>query len=287
MSRVRGFTLIEVLVALIIVAFGMGAVLSALSASADNISALREKTLAEWIAMNQIADARLNLTPPQPGVSEGDIKDFGNGNWHWRQDVIAMDFPPGMLEIAVRVRRAMPGDKFSPSSGSSAPKSPGRSSSGSSSGAPSSFFSSSGGSNSSGGFGSGGFGSGGSSSSGLSSGLGQFSSSGASLRNLGASKLPDNGKDQQWIATVIGFRGDAIAPASGEAPDWNCNSSLGGGGLCTGSSGGASSSSGATIPSVNPGVNSGSSGANPSLGSPIGSPIGTPNSPPTGSSGGS
>ena len=271
MIRTRGFTLIEVLVALIIVAFGMGAVLSALSSSADNISALREKTLAQWIAMNQIADTRLSLTPPQPGVTEGDTKDFGNGNWHWRQDVIAMDFPPGMLEIAVRVRRAMPGDKFSSSSGASAPKSPARSSSGSSSGAPGSFFSSSGGS-----YSSGGFGSSGSSSGGSSSGLGQFSSSGASLRNLGASQLPDNGKDQQWVTTVIGFRGDAIAQASGEAPDWNCNSGPGGGGLCTGGGGGASSSSGATIPSINPGANSGSSGASPTPGSPNGAPIGSP-----------
>jgi type II secretion system protein I len=278
MRRADGFTLIEVLVALIIVAFGMGAVLSALSSSADNISALREKTLAEWIAMNQIADTRLSLTPPQAGVTEGDIKDFGNGNWHWRQDVIAMDFPPGMLEIAVRVRRAVPGDKLSPSSGSSTPKLPGRSSSGSSSGAPSSFFSSSGGS-----YSSGGFSSSGSSSGGFSSGLSQLASSGASLRNLGASKLPDNDKTQQWIATVIGFRGDAISPASGEAPDWNCNSSLGGGGLCTGSSSGASSSSGATLPSINPGTNSGSSGASPTTGAPNNTSIG----PPMGSSSGS
>ena len=66
MSRCRGFTLLEVLVALVIVAFGMGAVLSALSSSANNIAALREKTIAEWVGMNQIADVRLNLNPSGP-----------------------------------------------------------------------------------------------------------------------------------------------------------------------------------------------------------------------------
>jgi len=56
--------LIEVLVALVIVAFGMGAVLAALNASAANISALREKTLAQWVALNRVSDVRLNLQPP-------------------------------------------------------------------------------------------------------------------------------------------------------------------------------------------------------------------------------
>ena len=40
---VRGFTLIEVLVALIIVALGMGALMSALTSSADSVQRLREK----------------------------------------------------------------------------------------------------------------------------------------------------------------------------------------------------------------------------------------------------
>ena len=80
----RGFTLIEVLVALVIVAFGVGAVLAALSSAAVNVSALREKTLAQWVALNRIADARLTLQAPQTGTSEGDVKNFANGDWHWR-----------------------------------------------------------------------------------------------------------------------------------------------------------------------------------------------------------
>jgi general secretion pathway protein I len=253
--RTRGFTLIEVLVALVIVAFGMGAVLAALTASADNIVALREKTLAEWVALNQVADARLNLNIPQPGVTEGDVKGFGNADWHWRQDIVAVDAIPGMIEIAVRVKRLQPGDKSSDTSKSSL-KTPSRSASSSSSGAPASFFSSSS-----------------SSSSGSSSGfgatsLGQLSgSSGAGMQSIGASKLPGGDSDQNWVATVIGFRGSAVAPALGEQPDWSC---IAGSPACSSSSsssGAASSSSGANLVNPNSGTTRGSSGSTSIIGS--------------------
>lgn len=271
MKHLKGFTLLEVLVALVIVAFGMGAVLAALSSSADNISSLREKTIAQWVAMNQIADARLNSDPPKRGVSEGDVKNFGGGDWHWRQDVMAVDMVPGLMEIAVRVRRATPGSSQSSSSGgSTAVKSasqPSRSSSvGSSSGAPGSFFGSS----------SSAFGSSGAF--GASSGLGGLlSSSGASSgRSIGATNLPTTGDDQQWVATVIGFRGDAVGQHSDTSPDWTvkCSASSGAASSATdgnpcpnasSSSGASSSSSGsATIGNPTQPSSSGSSGSNTS-----------------------
>jgi general secretion pathway protein I len=267
--RVSGFTLIEVLVALVIVAFGMSAVLAALTSSADNISALREKSLAEWIAMNQIADERLNLNPPKPGSTEGDVKGFGNEDWHWREDVVAVDVIPGMLEIAVRVSRLKPGQTSS-SSGSSTSSKPTKPGSAFSGGAPKSFFSSSGG------YSSGSFSSGGFSSGGYSSGLGALSS-GASMKNLGASALPSGG-NTQWVATVIGFRGDAVAPAQGETPDWSCTGTTS---LCNGGNNPAASSSGATI-NQNTGQ---SSGAPPLLG-PGSNPASPTSPPPIGSSAG-
>jgi type II secretion system protein I len=260
-THARGFTLIEVLVALVIVAFGMGAVLSALSSSAENVSALREKSMAEWIAMNRIADERLSLNPPKPGTTEGDVKAFGGEDWHWREDVVAVDAIPGMLEIAVRVTHLKPG-QFSSSSGSSTRSTPSKSSSGFSSGAPGSFFSSSSGS----GFSSGGF----------SSGLGGLSS-GAAMKNLGAAALP-NANNTQWVATVIGFRGDSISPPSGEQPDWSCTA--GTGGLCNSTSTPTSSSSGATV-NPNTGL---SSGAN--LSTPVSGPTSLQAPPATGNSSG-
>ena len=48
--RAPGFTLIEVLVALAIVAIGMAAVLSTLTSSASTVIYMKDRTLAQWIA---------------------------------------------------------------------------------------------------------------------------------------------------------------------------------------------------------------------------------------------
>ncbi len=100
----RGFTLIEVLVALAIVAIGMAAVMGALTSSANTISYLRDKTFAQWVALNQIANLRLSGQQPPIGNSNGDT-DFAGRSWHWRQEVVATQVP-GVERIDVSVRPA-------------------------------------------------------------------------------------------------------------------------------------------------------------------------------------
>jgi general secretion pathway protein I len=102
--RARGFTLIEVLVALAIVAIGMSAVLEAVGSSAETASYLRDKTLAEWIALDQLAQARLAARPPAKGSSDGEL-DYAGGHWRWHQEVVDGGFP-GILRIDVTVQRA-------------------------------------------------------------------------------------------------------------------------------------------------------------------------------------
>jgi general secretion pathway protein I len=106
----RGFTLIEVLVALAIVVLGMAAVLGALSSSANTISYLRDRTFAGWIALNQIATVRLQSVGqklPDTGTTTGDL-DYAGRKWHWRQDVTAIgnDQIKGIVQIDVKVRPA-------------------------------------------------------------------------------------------------------------------------------------------------------------------------------------
>jgi len=100
----RGFTLIEVLVALIIVAFGMSAVFVSLTSAANSTMRLREKSLAEWVGFNQLSTVRLNGTPPVAGRSEGDATLAGI-RWHCLQTVENMDVP-GLLRITIQVRYA-------------------------------------------------------------------------------------------------------------------------------------------------------------------------------------
>jgi len=98
----RGFTLIEVLVALAIVAIGMAAVLGALSSSAGTVSYLRDKTFAQWVAMNRIATLRLSGQAPPTGKSDGD-DDYAGRKWHWAQEVVTTEVP-GVERIDIKVR---------------------------------------------------------------------------------------------------------------------------------------------------------------------------------------
>jgi general secretion pathway protein I len=81
-----GFTLIEVLAALVIVALGMLGVIEAVSQQARNGTYLREKTMAHWIAMNVVTEQRLQPAPPPVADSSDDV-DFAGQRWHWSMRV--------------------------------------------------------------------------------------------------------------------------------------------------------------------------------------------------------
>ncbi|HEY6484315.1 MAG TPA: type II secretion system minor pseudopilin GspI [Steroidobacteraceae bacterium] len=106
-TATTGFTLIEVLVALVIVALGMTALMGALTSSASTVSYMRDRTFAEWVALNQIANLRLTLQQgqvPAAGTTTGDLSYAGRG-WHWRQDVVATQVQ-GIMRIDLKVRPA-------------------------------------------------------------------------------------------------------------------------------------------------------------------------------------
>jgi general secretion pathway protein I len=99
-----GFTLIEVLVALAIVAIGMAALMTALTSSASTTSYMRDKTLAEWVALNQIEAVRLKLQRPQKGESDGDAEMAGR-KWKWHQEVMETEVK-GIMRIDVSAKPA-------------------------------------------------------------------------------------------------------------------------------------------------------------------------------------
>jgi general secretion pathway protein I len=103
-ARARGFTLIEVLVALAIAALGLGAALSVVTNSARNAVYLRDKTFASWIAQNRITELRLGGTMPSVDKTDGDLN-FAGQKWKWEQTVTQTDVP-GMRRIDVAVRFA-------------------------------------------------------------------------------------------------------------------------------------------------------------------------------------
>jgi general secretion pathway protein I len=104
--RVRhdGFTLIEVLVAMAVVALGIGALLSTLNTAAGSITYLRNRSLAEWIALNRISETRLAREAPGTGVTSGEVE-YAGSKWVWRQEVIDQDIA-GILRLNVSVALA-------------------------------------------------------------------------------------------------------------------------------------------------------------------------------------
>ena len=100
----QGFTLIEVIVAMAVIALGIGALLTTLTTSAGAISSLRDRSFAEWVALNRISETRLATSPPTAGVTTGEV-DFAGSKWVWRQEVV----DPGeasILQLNVSVARA-------------------------------------------------------------------------------------------------------------------------------------------------------------------------------------
>jgi general secretion pathway protein I len=100
----RGFTLIEVLVALIIVALGSAAMLAALANSARAAERIRERALANYVAMNRLSETRLEPEFPADGIREG-TEEMGGARWIWRQEISRTPIE-GVRQITVSVRSA-------------------------------------------------------------------------------------------------------------------------------------------------------------------------------------
>ena len=81
--RSGGFTLIEVMVALVIVALSLTAVTAALSQMIDAGQTMRDRTYASWIAQNRITELRLAAATPDVGATNGEVQ-YANTDWSWR-----------------------------------------------------------------------------------------------------------------------------------------------------------------------------------------------------------
>ncbi len=103
-TRQLAFTLIEVIVALFIVALGLGALLSTLTSSASNLEHLRDKSFAQWVALNQVTQVRLGLSAANDGKSSGEAQ-FAGTKWYWRQEITDPQIA-GMHRIDVTVSRS-------------------------------------------------------------------------------------------------------------------------------------------------------------------------------------
>lgn len=92
LSRQTGFTLIEMLAAVAILAIAMAAVISGLARYVDNTAYLREKTIALWVAHNHLTEIDLQPVWPDIGKSDGKLPMAGR-DWKWKAEVKATEDP--------------------------------------------------------------------------------------------------------------------------------------------------------------------------------------------------
>lgn len=78
----KGFTLIEVMVALTIIAISLGALLSTSGTQANSAGYLKHKTLAHWVAVNELTQMRVAKEFPDVGDKKGSTE-MANNDWYW------------------------------------------------------------------------------------------------------------------------------------------------------------------------------------------------------------
>ena len=83
----NGFTLLEVLVALTIVSLSLGALISTSGSHASSAGYLKQKTIAHWVAMNEIARLQAQKEWPGTGDTDGSSQMAGT-EWFWTRTVL-------------------------------------------------------------------------------------------------------------------------------------------------------------------------------------------------------
>jgi general secretion pathway protein I len=99
--RNRGFTLLEVIIALTIVAVGLLAVSSAAGNSSRNAVKLRDDTFAQWVGLNELTMLRAAQSWPNDDSLNGDATMAGE-KWHWKA-TMTKTADPGLLRIDIDV----------------------------------------------------------------------------------------------------------------------------------------------------------------------------------------
>ncbi|NJO14239.1 MAG: type II secretion system minor pseudopilin GspI [Thioploca sp.] len=105
---IQGFSLLEVLVALAVLAIALATVIKVTGYYAENARYLRDKTLAHWVAMNVLTDLQVKDKWLDLGNQEGTATMAGR-EWYWIVHVVETpDEDLRRLEVQVYYRRQDP-----------------------------------------------------------------------------------------------------------------------------------------------------------------------------------
>jgi len=105
-----GFTLLEVLVALLIVSVSLGLLIRVAGDSIHGTGNLRDSIIAQWIAENKASEIQLKILPISAGTLQGSTE-MGKRTWYWR---IAVAKTPDSYVTKVAVTVSKTRDHKSP-----------------------------------------------------------------------------------------------------------------------------------------------------------------------------
>jgi general secretion pathway protein I len=107
MTSAKGFTLLEVMVALAILATALAAAIRAAGAASQTGADLRQRTLAGWVAENRLAELRARSLWPSPGETGGETV-MGGETMRWQQ-VVTTTVNSRFRRVEMTVTPAGPG----------------------------------------------------------------------------------------------------------------------------------------------------------------------------------
>ena len=102
-SAQRAFTLLEVLVAMAVLTLGMITLVKVSGQNTIQTIYLKDKTLAQWVAVNKINEVKLENNWPDLGTSRGVEEDFANQNWEWELKVLK-HIPKKIRKLEIEVK---------------------------------------------------------------------------------------------------------------------------------------------------------------------------------------
>jgi general secretion pathway protein I len=88
----QGFTLLEVIIALGIVAVGILAVSQAVTGYVDTTIELEQRMVANWVAANRLESQRISGSTTVSGITRG-IEEMADRVWYFRETVTATADP--------------------------------------------------------------------------------------------------------------------------------------------------------------------------------------------------
>ena len=83
----KGFTLIEVMLAMAVFSIAGIAILGTADTNARNLGYLESKIIASWVASNQLVEASLDKSWPPKNNKKGKVEMAGQ-EWLWQQKIV-------------------------------------------------------------------------------------------------------------------------------------------------------------------------------------------------------